>query len=59
MAADGYDGGPFFSPDEKMICYRSDRQLNDLLQIYVDHRIEVVRRRTEYRRTRRQDRRPR
>jgi DNA gyrase subunit A len=30
--------------------------LRDLLQIYVDHRIEVVRRRTEYRRTRRQDR---
>src|SRR5436853_1005093 len=30
--------------------------LRELLQIYVDHRIEVVRRRTEYRRTRRQDR---
>src|SRR5262249_25553506 len=30
--------------------------LRDLLQIYVDHRIDVVRRRTEYRRTRRQDR---
>ena len=30
--------------------------LRELLQIYVDHRIEVVRRRTEFRRTRRQDR---
>jgi len=30
--------------------------LRDLLQIYVDHRIEVVRRRTEYRRRRRADR---
>lgn len=31
----GYDGGPFFSPDGKSICYRSDRAGNDLLQIYV------------------------
>ena len=30
--------------------------LRDLLQIYVDHRIEVVRRRTEFRRTKRRDR---
>ena len=30
--------------------------LRDLLQIYVDHRIEVVRRRSEYRRRRRADR---
>src|SRR5215470_2455803 len=30
--------------------------LRDLLQIYVDHRLEVVRRRTEYRRRRREDR---
>jgi DNA gyrase subunit A len=30
--------------------------LRDLLQIYVDHRIEVVRRRSEYRRRRREDR---
>jgi DNA gyrase subunit A len=30
--------------------------LRELLQIYVDHRIEVVRRRTEYRRARRADR---
>ncbi|MGE3109232.1 MAG: TolB family protein [Phycisphaerales bacterium] len=35
VVADGYDGGPFFSPDGKMICYRSDRSLDDLLQIYV------------------------
>src|ERR1700728_1042284 len=30
--------------------------LRDLLQIYIDHRIEVVRRRTEFRRRKRQDR---
>jgi TolB protein len=35
VIADGYDGGPFFSPDGKMICYRSDRSLDDLLQLYV------------------------
>lgn len=35
VQAVGYDGGPFFSPDERFICYRSDRALNDLLQIYV------------------------
>lgn len=35
VVADGYDGGPFFSPDGKMICYRSDRKLDDLLQIFV------------------------
>ena len=33
--ADGYDGGPFFSPDNKRICYRSDRIGNDLLQVFV------------------------
>ncbi|MEM7229878.1 MAG: hypothetical protein AAF432_13795 [Planctomycetota bacterium] len=32
---DGYDGGPFFSPDGRRICYRSDRVGNDLLQIFV------------------------
>ncbi|MCP3903721.1 MAG: hypothetical protein GY715_08815 [Planctomycetes bacterium] len=32
---DGYDGGPFFSPDGRSICYRSDRQGNDLLQVFV------------------------
>jgi Tol biopolymer transport system component len=31
----GYDGGPFFSPDGKRIVYRSDRRGNDLLQLYV------------------------
>lgn len=31
----GYDGGAFFSPDGKRMVYRSDRQLNDLLQVYV------------------------
>jgi len=35
VVASGYDGGPFFSPDGKSICYRSDRAGNDLLQIYV------------------------
>ena len=32
---DGYDGGPFFSPDGKRICYRSDREGNDKLQLFV------------------------
>ena len=32
---EGYDGGPFFSPDGKRIVYRSDRQENDLLQLFV------------------------
>lgn len=35
VTADGYDGGPFFSPDGKRICYRSDRKLNDLLQVFI------------------------
>ncbi|MFN0134171.1 MAG: TolB family protein [Phycisphaerales bacterium] len=35
VVADGYDGGPFFSPDGKRICYRSDRKLNDQLQLFV------------------------
>ncbi|MBL4591230.1 MAG: PD40 domain-containing protein [Phycisphaerales bacterium] len=34
ITADGYDGGPFFSPDMKAICYRSDRRNDQLLQIY-------------------------
>jgi TolB protein len=35
VVAPGYDGGPFFSPDGRRICYRSDRKLNDRLQIFV------------------------
>ena len=35
VAAEGYDGGPFFSPDGRRICYRSDRRGNDLLQVFV------------------------
>lgn len=34
-AVAGYDGGPFFSPDGKRLCYRSDRRGDDLLQIFV------------------------
>jgi Tol biopolymer transport system component len=33
--ADGYDGGPFFSPDGKRLVYRSDRKSNNLLQVFV------------------------
>lgn len=35
VVAPGYDGGPFFAPGGKRICYRSDRAGNDLLQLYV------------------------
>ncbi|MFZ4574517.1 MAG: TolB family protein [Phycisphaerales bacterium] len=35
VGAKGYDGGPFWSPDGKRICFRSDRKGNDLLQIYM------------------------
>ena len=35
VPARGYDGGPFFSPDGRRICYRSDRRNNHLLQLYV------------------------
>lgn len=35
VAAEGYDGGPFFSPDGRRICYRSDRHGNHLLQLFV------------------------
>ena len=31
----GYDGGPFFSPDAKRICYRSDRNNDNVLQIFI------------------------
>ncbi len=35
VQARGYDGGPFFSPDGKRICYRSDRDGDSMLQLYV------------------------
>lgn len=35
ITAPGYDGGPFFSPDNRSICYRSDRKGDDLLQLFV------------------------
>lgn len=35
VAAPGYDGGPFFSPDGRRITYRSDRHGNNLLQVFV------------------------
>ena len=35
VSAPGYDGGPFFSPDGKRITYRSDRNGDNLLQIFV------------------------
>jgi len=35
VSAKGYDGGPFFSPDGKRICYRSDRRGDDKLQLFV------------------------
>jgi TolB protein len=31
----GYNGGPFFSPDGRMITYRSDRRGDSNLQLYV------------------------
>jgi len=35
VSTPGYDGGPFFSPDGRAICYRSDRKGDDHLQIFV------------------------
>jgi Tol biopolymer transport system component len=35
VVADGYDGGPFFSPDGRWICYRSDRRGDNLLQLFI------------------------
>ncbi|HWB20860.1 MAG TPA: hypothetical protein VG711_11205, partial [Phycisphaerales bacterium] len=35
VKAKGYDGGPFFSPDGKRICYRSDRRGDNNLQLFV------------------------
>ncbi len=34
VRAHGYDGGPFFSPDGKWICYRSDRRGDNNLQLF-------------------------
>jgi hypothetical protein len=33
--SEGYDGGPFWSPDGRRLCYRSDRRGDDLLQVFV------------------------
>lgn len=35
VMAKGYDGGPFFSPNGKQIVYRSDRNGDSLLQVYI------------------------
>jgi TolB protein len=35
ITAEGYDGGPFFSPCGTRICYRSDRRLDNHLQLFV------------------------
>ncbi len=35
VGAPGYDGGPFFSPDGRRITYRSDRNKDNLLQVFV------------------------
>ena len=35
VVQDGYDGGPFFSPDLSWICYRSDRHGDANLQLFV------------------------
>lgn len=35
VTAEGYDGGPFFSPDGHWITYRSDRAGNNLLQVFI------------------------
>lgn len=35
VEAEGYDGGPFFSPDGHWITYRSDRRGDNLLQIFI------------------------
>jgi TolB protein len=35
VTAPGYDGGPFFSPCGRRICYRSDRNRDNLLQVFV------------------------
>ena len=40
----GYDGGPFFSPDGQWVIFRSDREKEDMLQLFaisVDGKPEV------------------
>ncbi len=53
VTAPGYDGGPFFSPDGRRICYRSDRAGDHLLQLFVadldvDEEGEIVGIKREY-----------
>ncbi|TWT57781.1 translocation protein TolB [Thalassoglobus neptunius] len=41
---DGYDGGPFFSPDDNWVLFRSDREEEHMLQLYlvsVDGKTEI------------------
>jgi hypothetical protein len=35
VEAEGYDGGPFFSPCGKWITYRSDRRGDNMLQLFI------------------------
>ncbi len=35
VEAEGYDGGPFFSPDGNWITYRSDRRGDNMLQLFI------------------------
>ncbi|MHC4949228.1 MAG: hypothetical protein ACYTG1_13395 [Planctomycetota bacterium] len=35
VQSEAYDGGPFFSPDGRRLCYRSDRRKEHYLQILV------------------------
>jgi TolB protein len=35
VGAKGYDGGPFFSPDGRWLCWRSDRQGDNNLQLFI------------------------
>lgn len=35
VIANGYDGGPFFNSDDSLICYRSDRNGDEHLQLFI------------------------